>query len=100
MLKHLTNKRSCMCDCKRHVDDLPVKNGLAITPSEMARLASQGIPISSGNLPFVDGDKNPSWDILPENVRGVDVAELWTLQQEARMRIKMAHKRDRENNNE
>lgn len=100
MLKHLTNKRTCMCVCNRKIDDLPVKNGLAITPSEMARLASQGIPITSGNLPFVDGDKYPSWDVLPENVRGVDVAELWTMQQEARSRIKAAHRRDRANNNE
>lgn len=79
---------------KRTEFDIPVKGGLSVTPSEMMRMASQGIPISNANLPFVDGDKNPSWNIPAENVRGIDVAELWTLQQDSKAKIVKAHLSD------
>lgn len=83
-----------VCHCKRTKDDIPVKGGLSITPSEMYRMASQGIPVSNANLPFIEGDENPSWNIPAERMRGIDVAELWQLQQDSRAKVVRAHLTD------
>lgn len=96
MRQNFTTKR-IVCRCKRTVDDVPVKGGLSITPSEMYRLASQGVPVTNANLPFLDGDTNPSWNIPADRVRGIDVAELWQLQQDSKGKIVRAHLQDRAN---
>lgn len=85
------------CHCKRTKNDIPVKGGLSVTPSEMYRMASQGIPVSNANLPFVEGDANPSWNIPAERMRGIDVAELWQLQQDSRAKVVRAHLTDAAN---
>lgn len=64
---------------------------LAVTPSQMMEMAAHGMPISLQNsADFHDGDTNPSWDISPERVRGIDAADLWQLQQSTRGKLKKA----------
>lgn len=68
---------------------IPVQSDLAITPSKMAQLVDQGIPVSSSLLSgvFNDGVENPSWDLPIDQKRGVDVAEVWQAQRTARKNI-------------
>lgn len=71
------------CSCKRKPSDDVVVPGLAISPAEMLKLNQQGIAVSSGNtnLAYESGHAATSWDIAPENRRGVDIADLWQLQE-------------------
>lgn len=68
------------------IDVIP---NLAITPSKMAELVDQGIPVSSSMLSGMayDGVDNPSWDIPVDQKRGVDIAEVWQVQKTARKNI-------------
>lgn len=68
---------------------IPVQNDLALTPSKMAELVDQGIPVSASQLngEFFDGVSNPSWDVSIDLKRGVDVAEVWQAQKSARSNI-------------
>lgn len=68
---------------------IPVQDNLAITPSKMAELVDQGIPVSSSVLSGMadDGIANPSWDLPIDQRRGIDVAEVWCAQREARNNI-------------
>ena len=71
--------------------------GLAVTPSQMARMTAQGIPISSQLAEnFVDGTSNPSFDIPIEQRRGIDVVQVWEAQKDARLKIINAHKADKQ----
>lgn len=66
--------------------DIIVQPNLAITPSRMAELVDQGIPVSSSIISGMafDGVNNPSWDLPIDQKRGVDVAEVWQAQRSAR----------------
>lgn len=68
---------------------IPVQDNLAITPSRMAELVDQGIPVSSSILSgnYSDGVQNPTWDLPLDLHRGVDVAEVWCAQRTARNNI-------------
>lgn len=67
----------------------PAQPNLAVTPSSMLELANHGLPIASQQNPnnFDDGNLTPS-PVLPENLRGVDCAQLWELQQNVRNKAK------------
>lgn len=74
--------------CKYSRTDQKTKPGLAVTPAQMSQMADKGIAISAQNAAnFYDGSENPSWDVLPEYERGIDVADLWQNQQTARKKI-------------
>lgn len=80
---------------KRSFDDAVVKDGLVVTPSEMARKVDLGIPVSvSTSDTFYDGDLNPTWDVPLERTRGVDPATLWNEQKNIRSKFVKAHKTD------
>lgn len=69
--------------------DIVTQPNLAITPSQMAKLVDDGIPVSSSMLSgvFNDGVSNPSWDLPIDQMRGVDVAQVWNYQKDARSLI-------------
>lgn len=69
--------------------DIITRPNLAITPSQMAKLVDDGIPVSSSMLSgaFNDGVQNPSWDLPIDQRRGVDVAQVWNVQRDARRAI-------------
>jgi len=78
---------------------LPVYGNLAITPSQIEKMADQGIPVSSQNMAYIpdkQGEANPSWNLPLSDIRGIDAAELWEQSESSKHRIRNAHKRDRE----
>lgn len=55
----------------------------------MFEMAAHGVPISLQNAAnFTDGEVNPSWDVPAEKVRGIDMADLWNLEQSSREKLK------------
>lgn len=69
--------------------DIPVQSNLAITPAKMAELVDSGIPVSSSILgaSHFDGVSNPSWDLPIDQIRGVDIAQVWQTQLDSRKSI-------------
>lgn len=66
------------CVCERRDGEPVVREGLAMTPADIARLTARGMPINQQNLgTFQDGEPNPSPYVTSERRRGVDVADLW-----------------------
>lgn len=88
-----SNRWNARATCVRVENDLETKQGLAITPSTMAKMAAQGIPVSAQNssLPFTDGEPNPSWDLPFEEQRGIDVAEVWQQTMSTKTKFRKAH---------
>lgn len=84
--KYMSFGKICTLSQDLHI---PVQDNLAITPSKMAELVDQGIPVSASLLSGVadDGIANPSWDLPIDQRRGVDVAEVWCAQRSARENI-------------
>lgn len=77
--------------------DAPVKNGLAITPAEMLKMADHGLAISSQSHDlFFDGDNAKDWTLGIERRRGVDMADVWEAQKASRQKIATAHNNDRQ----
>lgn len=79
-------------------DNEPAVHGnLVVTPSDMLRMAQAGRPVSAQNMSFQpeQGEKNPSWDLPLDRLRGVDPATMWEEQQVIRARAKRAHDADR-----
>lgn len=74
--------------------ELTVRNGLAVTPSQMMDMTQRGISISNSNLDYLEGTPNPSATVPIEQSRGVDVNDVWQASQTAKKRLKAAHIRD------
>lgn len=73
------------CDCHRTKDDLPVQDGLALTPAMIAELTAQGVPISEPQaMQFFDGYKRGDFNPGIINRRGVDIADVWNAEKDAR----------------
>lgn len=74
---------------KRKSFDIPVKPDLAVTPSQMARMAANGVAISSQIASnFNDGEVNPSFEVPLSQIRGLDIVDYWEAQKEARFNVK------------
>lgn len=66
------------CSCNRCDGEPVVREGLAMSPSDVAAMTARGMPVNQKNLSlFQDGEPNPSPYVTSERRRGVDVAELW-----------------------
>lgn len=66
------------CAPHSQANELVTRQGLAMTPSDVARLTAQGMPVNTQNVSmFYDGEPNPSPYVTSERRRGVDVADLW-----------------------
>lgn len=92
-------KKQVFADCVRTGLDNPVVRDVVYTPKELYDLSSQGMAI---NLPnndklYYDGDDKATFDMLPESKRGVDVSDLWQLQQASRKRISQAYRNKKMN---
>lgn len=77
---------------------LPVYGNQVVTPSKMLEMAKNGIPISGQNMAFnpeKDGEKNPSWELPLDRLRGVDPATMWEHSQIIKQKARNAHIRDR-----
>lgn len=84
--------------CELHDDEEPIQNDLAFTPSKMLMLAHDGVPISTqtAGMVFDDGYRTLDFEPLLEHQRGIDMAELWEHDQDARGKFKSAIKKARE----
>ena len=69
----------CVAVCERCDTDSVVRDGLAYSPADMARMTERGMPVNSlaGSKVFYDGEENPSFFVGAERERFVDVADLW-----------------------
>lgn len=70
-------------------DESPVTPNLAMTPSQMEKLHAEGKSISLNNLEgmFYDGDTNPSFELPIDQIRGVDIGEIWQASKDARRKL-------------
>lgn len=74
---------------KRKFSDVPVKGDLAVTPAQMARMAENGVAISSQIAgSFNDGETNPSFEVPMTQVRGLDIVDFWEAEKIARKNVK------------
>lgn len=93
-MSFIKNKKSFgkIVSYKRSRKDIKVQPGLAMTPSQMQRLSEKGVPVSNQNLEgmFYDGDTRPSWDVPMDQIRGIDVAQLWQERKNIAAKIKNA----------
>jgi hypothetical protein len=71
-------------------EDIKVVPDLAITPSQMLKLAEKGLPISNQSLAseYYDGDVNIDWNVPLDRQRGVDVNEMWNKEQDVKKAMK------------
>lgn len=75
------------------VDGKPkTKSGLAYTPAQMNEMMQRGIPVTNKNLEnkFFDGDTATHFNVDLMRERGVDIADVWQAEQEAKQRFKDA----------
>lgn len=68
------------------------KSGLAYTPAQMNEMMQRGIPVTNKNLEnkFFDGDTATHFNVDLMRQRGVDIADVWQAEQEAKQRFKDA----------
>lgn len=60
--------------------DIPVKEGMSLTPYQMLTMNLQGIPITANMLPddmFDDGSSEPADRFTLDQRRGLDINDLW-----------------------
>ncbi|WGL30921.1 hypothetical protein [Dipodfec virus UOA04_Rod_535] len=79
-----------------NTSDMSVKQGLSMSPSDVAKMTARGLGVSSqiNQELFYDGDDSPSFYIPLERRRGVDVAEIWEAEQTAKKKLYQAHVKD------
>lgn len=101
MINYLTRGRSGKkphphnCTIKSVPTDEVVVSGLALTPSDIARMANDGIAVSVPNAEAFTYDNSEGWDIPPEFARDADRNQLWEMSKSARARILMARHKDK-----
>ena len=65
--------------CPKCDNDTVVREGLAYSPADMARLTERGMPVNSINngKVFIDGEENPTFTVTDDRCRHIDVCDLW-----------------------
>lgn len=99
MIREIKIRRSCetgFAVCSQS-PNCKVEPHASYSPSEMQRLSEQGIPISASAVNeslFFDGyDSAP--DVPPvEQLRGIDVVQVWESQRDSRSKILSANRRE------
>ena len=82
-------KNNKFASCKRKVSETAVRNGLAVTPAQVLKLAEAGLPVSAQlQYQMVEGHTGSDWNIGADERRGVDMAQVWQEQKSARKRLK------------
>lgn len=76
---------------RRHEDEPIVKNGLAITPSDMASMMQQGIPISAQAHAIVEAEtpaQASDFFVPAEHVKHSDMVDLWNAKLDAMEKVR------------
>lgn len=78
--------------------EIRTEPGLSMTPQQMLECQQKGLAVASVNTDFLNaGSENVQFsDLLAEDRRGVDPAELWEIQQFARRKLVAMHRKDKE----
>lgn len=81
-----------LAHCLRQTSDYPVQDNMAVTPTQMAQLAQQGIPISTTNIGLTYDEGRADLDFQPdmENLRGIDIADMWQAREDFKAKSKKA----------
>lgn len=82
-------KNNKFATCKRKVTETAVRNGLAVTPSQVLKMAESGLPVSAQlQYQMVEGHEGSDWTLGIEERRGIDMAQVWQESKSARKRLK------------
>ena len=78
--------------CRSCANDMVVREGLAYSPADMARLTERGMPVNGLNTgkAFIDGEENPDFAVSSDRQRFVDISDLWEEHQAIRERARNA----------
>lgn len=88
-MKYIRRK---FASCKRRKGETVVQNGLAVTPSQVLKMAEAGIPASAQmNSQMIDGHTGSDWNVPLEERRGVDIAQMWQESRDIRAKFRKAH---------
>lgn len=84
---------------RRRKGETVVQNDLAYTPTQMAKLVENGIPVTTHNLNpdlFFDGvpKGQGTFDLPLDRLRGVDVADCWQAETNIKKKAKQGLKKD------
>lgn len=92
----LKTNKLVIANCKRRIDEKPVKNNMAVTPEQMEMMVNQGQPVAAQMLDnmYYDGEVNPKFGLPIDRQRGVDIAEAWEAHQKFRQKVKNAVKNE------
>lgn len=83
-------------EANRQDGESKVFDGLALTPSDVERMASQGIPVSLANQSqFLNDDTNKGWSVPAEFQNSQDRNSLWELSKQAKSKLVNAFKADK-----
>lgn len=80
---------------QRTSNDDAVQSGLSVTPSDISRLAAQGIAVNTANASMFSFDSNPSYTLQPEDRRDADRNSMWELSQRARQKLLKVRRTDK-----
>lgn len=80
---------------QRSSNDDAVQSGLSVTPSDIARLTSQGIAVNTANASMFSFDSNPSYSLQPEDRRDADRNSMWELSQRSKQKILKVRRTDK-----
>lgn len=71
-----------------------VQSGLAYTPADMQRMAERGVAVSSQNMEgsFYYEPASKDYDLNLMDTRGVDPADIWNAQMDARDKLRKSSK--------
>lgn len=84
------------CDCSDDSSAFQrVQNGLSMTPADIQRCVSNGLPVSTASVDmFLDGVSNPSTVLPIDEMRGVDIVDCWNASHDAKQKFVSAHNND------
>lgn len=83
------------CVALRHEDEPIVKNGLAITPSEMMEMMQQGQPISAQGYSIKEETRAMAndYDVPLEHTRHFDMVDAWNTRMMVQQKVRDARKK-------
>ena len=92
-LKNAEPSRLCRPALLPH--ETVVQSGLALTPSDIERMANQGIAVSTPAADQFTYDNSDTWEVPPELARDADRNTIWEISQVSKQRILDARRRDK-----
>lgn len=82
--------RDRFAHCVRHDGEQDVQSGLAMTPSQVMKMAEKGLPITTRNLgiTYDEGYSQLDFDPPLEHRRGVDIGDLFEARMDSKAKLR------------